>query len=144
MIIKAGVPGNKVVVGLTSYGRSFQMTEVGCWGPDCKFTGDRVTSNATPGRYTDTGGYIADAEINEIISGGANGKRENSRVTKQFLDTSSNSDVLVYDDDQWVAYMSESTKAVRTRLYASLGFGGTTDWATDLQKFNDVPKPAKN
>lgn len=144
MITKAGVPGNKIVVGITSYGRSFQMAEVGCWGPMCKFTGDRVTSYATPGRCTDTGGYIADAEINEIIRGGASGKRQNSRVTKQFLDTSSNSDILVYDNDQWVSYMSESTKAVRTRLYASLGMAGTTDWASDLQEFHDPPKPAKD
>ncbi|KAF9692141.1 hypothetical protein EKO04_010185 [Ascochyta lentis] len=144
MITKAGVPGNKIVVGVTSYGRSFQMAEAGCWGPTCKFTGDRVTSYATPGRCTDTGGYIADAEINEIIRGGASGKRQNSRVTTQVLDTSSNSDVLVYDNDQWVGYMSESTKAVRTRLYASLGMGGTTDWASDLQEFRDPPKPAKD
>jgi GH18 family chitinase len=144
MITKAGVPGNKIVVGVTSYGRSFQMAEEGCWGPNCKFTGDRLTSYATPGRCTDTGGYIADAEINEIIRGSASGKRQNSRVTKQFLDTSSNSDILVYDNNQWVGYMSESTKAVRTKLYASLGMAGTTDWASDLQEFNDPPKPAKD
>ena len=144
MITKAGVPGNKIVVGITSYGRSFQMAEEGCWGPNCKFTGDRLTSYATPGRCTDTGGYIADAEINEIIRGSANGKRQNSRVTKQFLDTSSNSDILVYDNNQWVGYMSESTKAVRMKLYASLGMAGTTDWASDLQGFNDPPKPAKS
>lgn len=145
MITKAGVPGSKIVVGITSYGRSFQMAEAGCWGPNCKFTGDRVTSYATAGRCTDTRGYIADAEINEIIRGvGANGKRQNNRVTAKFLDTSSNSDILVYDNNQWVGYMSESTKAVRTRLYASLGMAGTTDWASDLQEFHDPPKPARD
>jgi GH18 family chitinase len=144
MITKAGVPGNKIVVGIASYGRSFQMAEAGCWGPTCKFTGDRLTSYAMPGRCTDTGGYIADAEISEIIRGSTSGKRQNSRVTKQFLDTSSNSDILVYDNNQWVGYMSESTKAVRMKLYASLGMAGTTDWASDLQKFHDPPKPAKD
>lgn len=141
MVTKAGVPGNKIVVGVTSYGRSFQMAEPGCWGPTCKFTGDRETSFATPGRCTDTGGYIADAEIKEIINGGV--KRQ-GRVVTHFLETSSNSDILVYDNDQWVGYMSESTKAVRSRLYASLGMAGTTDWASDLQEFNPVPKPAKD
>ncbi|KAF9873540.1 hypothetical protein CkaCkLH20_08999 [Colletotrichum karsti] len=145
MITKAGVPGNKIVVGVSSYGRSFKMAEAGCWGPSCRFTGDRGRSDATPGRCTGTAGYIADAEIMEIIRGGGSGpKRQSGRVVTSFLDTSSNSDILVYDNNQWVGYMSENTKAVRSRLYASLGMAGTTDWASDLQTFNDPPKPAKD
>ncbi|CAG8893424.1 unnamed protein product [Penicillium egyptiacum] len=56
MITKAGVPGNKVVVGVTSYGRSFKMAEPGCWGPNCLYTGDRLNSNAKKGRCTATAG----------------------------------------------------------------------------------------
>jgi hypothetical protein len=36
------------------------------------------------------------------------------------------------DIRQWVAYMDDDNKAVRTALWKSLGFGGTTDWAVDL------------
>ncbi|SPO01630.1 related to RF2 protein [Cephalotrichum gorgonifer] len=144
MITKAGVPGHKIVVGVTSYGRSFAMEQAGCWGPTCKFTGSRLDSHATPGRCTGTGGYLADAEINEIISGGSGAKRQSNRVVTHFLDTSSNSDILVYDDNQWVGYMSEKTKQIRSTLYASLGMGGTTDWASDLQEFHSPPKPAKD
>jgi hypothetical protein len=35
MITKAGVPGKKVIVSVTSYGRSFKMAKAGCWGPSC-------------------------------------------------------------------------------------------------------------
>jgi hypothetical protein len=143
MITKAGVPGNKIVVGVTSYGRSFAMEQPGCWGPTCKFTGSRLESHATPGRCTGTAGYIADAEINEIINGGSGSKRQ-SRVVTHFLDTASNSDILVYDNNQWVGYMSEKTKGIRAALYAGLGMAGTTDWASDLQKFHDPPVPAKD
>ncbi|KAL2152192.1 hypothetical protein VTH82DRAFT_5376 [Thermothelomyces myriococcoides] len=148
MITKAGVPGEKIVVGVASYGRSFEMEQPGCWGPECKFTGSRFEPRAKPGRCTDnTAGYIADAEIKEMIdgeSGGSTAKRQ-SRVVAHFLDTSSNSDILlVSDDNQWAAYMSEDTKRVRTNLYANWGMAGTTDWASDLQEFHDPPKPAKD
>lgn len=65
MITKAGVNSNKVVVGLSNYGRSFQMTAAGCTGPMCTYTGKE--SGATPRRCTNTPGLLADAEIYEII-----------------------------------------------------------------------------
>ncbi|KAK2760455.1 glycosylhydrolase family 18-6 [Colletotrichum kahawae] len=135
MITKAGVPGSKVIVGVTSYGRSFKMAQSGCWGTNCKFTGDRIHSKAAKGVCTDTAGYLADAEIAEIIA-------KKTRVVTQFVDTGSNSDILVYDNNEWVGYMSAATKKSRAALYAAWGMGGTTDWATDLQKYHTVPKPA--
>jgi GH18 family chitinase len=56
MVTKAGVKSNKVVVGIASYGRSFQMEKSGCAGPDCKFTGSSSQSDAEPGKCTKTGG----------------------------------------------------------------------------------------
>ena len=144
MITKAGVPGKKVIVGVTSYGRSYSMAETGCWGPDCLYTGDRLNSDAPPGRCTGTAGYIADAEIAEIMGTSDGSKRAASRVVKSFVDSSSNSDILVYDDLQWVSYMSGATKKTRTALYKSWGMGGTSDWASDLQEYHDVPAPAKS
>lgn len=142
MITKAGVPGRKVIVGVTSYGRSFEMAQPGCWGPSCTYTGTNTNSYAKPGVCTGTAGYIADAEIAEIMAG--TGSKRSGRVTASFVDASSNSDILVYDDTQWVGYMSAATKKSRAALYTAWGMGGTTDWASDLQKYNDVPSPAKD
>ncbi|KAH7116609.1 putative glycosyl hydrolase, family 18 [Dactylonectria estremocensis] len=127
MITKAGVPSNKVVVGVSSYGRSFKMAQAGCTGPTCKFTGSPRVSNAAKGRCTNTAGYISDAEIQDIIDYG--------KVTKQWTDAGSN--ILVYNNTEWVAYMDEDTKASRAKLYASYNFAGTSDWAVDLQEFVD-------
>ncbi|ESU08424.1 hypothetical protein FGSG_04648 [Fusarium graminearum PH-1] len=66
MITKAGVPAEKVIVGIASYGRSFRMADNSCTGPDCLFTGSFEESEAEPGQCTGTGGYILNAEINEI------------------------------------------------------------------------------
>jgi chitinase len=123
MITKAGVPSNKIAVGVTSYGRSFQMTEAGCYTEMCTYTGPG--SGATPGPCTQTAGYLANGEINQIIA-------ENSTGLIQYLDDSY-SNIVVYDETQWISYMDDSNKDVRSQLYQALAFGGTADWAIDLQ-----------
>lgn len=125
MITKAGVPSNKVVVGVSSYGRSFKMAQAGCTGPVCQFTGTPWVSNAAEGRCTETRGYICDAEINDILLFG--------KVNKNWTNAGSN--IMVYNDTEWVAYMNENTKSHRAALYASYNFAGISDWAVDLQEF---------
>jgi chitinase len=127
MITKAGVPSNKIVVGVTSYGRSFQMTQSGCTGPMCSYTGP--DSGATPGRCTLTAGYLAQAEIDEIL--------QNDKTATTFYDSDSESDIMVYNDTQWVAYMSNNTRAARTATYLGWNFLGTVDWAIDLAAFSE-------
>ena len=137
MITKAGVPSNKVVVGVTSYGRSFKMAQSGCYGPDCLFTGPRYGSEAKKGRCTDTAGYISGAEIKEIAAQG-------ERVVTHYYDAQSDSNILVYDDTQWVGYMDDNAKSHRELLYSRLNMGGTTSWATDLEAFHPVPRPSES
>lgn len=125
MLTKAGVPSNKILVGVSSYGRSFQMADPSCTGPMCLYTGDRLHSNARKGRCTDTAGYISNAEISEI-----NGKT--------WTDDSSKALVMV-DGDLWVSYMDDSLKNKRTQLYKGYNMGGTIDWAVDLGEFHNPP-----
>lgn len=149
MITKAGVDPNKVIVGVSSYGRSFHMAQKGCDGPNCLFTGDRLHSEAAKGGCTGVAGkfslaafplptlgcsvsnlfvfvgYISNAEIEEIIAKGGNIKTWSENST----------DYLVYKDLEWVSYMSSITKSGRQILYHAYGFGGTTDWAIDLQSY---------
>lgn len=129
---KAGVPSNKIIVGVTSYGRSFAMSDADCHGPECTFLGTPGSSPATPGQCTQTAGYIANAEINAIL-------QDSSRVNQHYVDPTSNSNILVYDNTQWVAYMDDDTKSSRSQVYQSWAMGGVTDWAVDLQQYNDPP-----
>lgn len=140
MITKAGVPANQIVVGVTSYGRSFQMTTAGCYTEMCTYTGP--SSGAYAGLCTQTAGYISNAEIAAIIAGNAtvtDGTGNSVGITGTpytYVDQNSNSNILVYDETQWVGYMDDTIKASRASLYRSYNFLGTADWAVDLQSFN--------
>lgn len=102
------------------------MTQKGCTDPTCHFQGPKST--ALPGFCTNTAGMLSNAEINLIVAAQENG-------TSYWYDTDSNSNILVYQDDQWVSYMDDTTKASRAAYYRGLGFLGTVDWAVDLQEF---------
>ncbi|KAM3457581.1 hypothetical protein MY3296_001013 [Beauveria thailandica] len=128
MITKAGVPSKKIYVGEASYGRSFKMTNPGCDGPDCTFEGDRMHSKAAPGICTNTSGYISHAEISRII--------ENDSSSKTWHDGASNSDIMVYQDTEWVAYMTPTTKGTRRDFWQGKNFAGTIDWAVDLMSYH--------
>lgn len=129
------MPSSQVVTGVTSYGRSFAMAEPGCYTEQCRFTGTVAHSNAKKGPCTDTAGYISNAEIKQILD-------DPSRVNQHYIDAQSNSNILVYDDTQWVGYMSSDIRASRTAIYQNLNMGGTTNWATDLESFIDPPSRA--
>lgn len=130
MITKAGVRTNQIYVGESSYGRSFKLAQPGCVDPMCTYLGTRLVSPAAKGRCTETGGYISNAEINEIIISGEG----NSRA---WHDGASNSDMLLYNGDEWVAYMTPTTKQTRRQHWEDYNFAGTIDWAVDLQSFRD-------
>ncbi|KAE8306364.1 hypothetical protein BDV41DRAFT_585895 [Aspergillus transmontanensis] len=134
MVTKAGVPSSKIIVGVSSYGRSFKMTEPGCSDPMCKYVGPE--SAAKPGKCTTTAGYISDAEINRIL--------EENPTTKKTYDVSSDSSILVYDSTEWVAYMDTEIKRTRTEHYRQLNMGGISDWAVDLQSFANSPRGGNN
>lgn len=123
MKTKAGVPSNMIVVGVSSYGRSFQMNTPGCWTEQCTYTGP--DSGAYPGRCTNTSGYISDYEIGLIL-------KQNPSVQKQW-DAGSYSNIVVFNNTQWVAYMDADNKDTRKALFPGFAFLGSADWAVDLQ-----------
>lgn len=128
MVMKAGVPGNKIFVGEASYGRSFHMAKDGCWDAMCDFTGTLLQSDAAPGMCTKTPGYLGYAEVLEIIARGDG--------AKVFHDGSSNTDVMLYKGD-YIGYLTPLSKDTRRNDWKALNFAGSVDWAVDLQSFSN-------
>ncbi|EZF93825.1 hypothetical protein H113_05483 [Trichophyton rubrum MR1459] len=139
MITKAGVVPEKVFVGVSSYGRSFRMSDPSCTGPQCTFTGAYGHSEAEPGQCTGTGGYIANAELQKILE--YTDKGEKGFEAKKWYDAETDSDIMTcmlkygtrgQGMTDWVAYMDDNTKAKRISWIQGLNMGGISDWALDL------------
>jgi hypothetical protein len=100
----------------------------------CTFTGPN--SGATPGICTQAAGYVANAEIEEVKE-----LNDTDTDTYYYYDSGTDTDNMFYGSN-WVSYMSEATKNVRILKYQRLNFGGTVDWAIDLQDYgNGVDDP---
>ncbi|EFA79685.1 hypothetical protein PPL_07376 [Heterostelium album PN500] len=125
LLTKAGVPSNKIIMGLGSYGRSFQQVDPSCSGPTCQFTGPE--SGATGGKCTQQPGYLALAEINDIVV-------RNTNVRDHFYDEQSDSQILLFNTHDWVAYATPSITANRINIAKSMNLGGTVEWAIDLNR----------
>ncbi len=110
------------------------MANAGCYNQQCFFLGTNKQSFALAGPCTSTAGYISNAEIKAILN-------DASRVNQNYLDQQSHSNILVYDNVQWVGWMSPEVKSTRILLYKQLSMGGVTNWAADLEDYHDPPPP---
>ena len=81
---------------------------------------------------TDTAGYCAlRTPIQDIIDLRLGNVRKVSAAGMG----GANSDIIFYDDVEWVAYINSETKAYRQKVYDTFHFAGTSDWSLDLQQF---------
>lgn len=123
-VTKAGVKASKIVVGLASYSRSIELAKPGCSTPDCQFTQND----------TRLAGCLGAGSAGILVLGGIEEILTNSHGnTMSWYDQASDSKILIYNGNQWVAYMDAGIKARRTARYRDLNFGGVVDWSIDQQ-----------
>lgn len=75
------------------------MASTGCYGPGCFYTGSKIHSDAKKCKCTCLAGHVADIEREDIL-------KDKSRVVKHSVNSTSHSDILIYDKTEWVSYMS--------------------------------------
>jgi hypothetical protein len=94
----------------------------------CTYVGKE--SGAKNGHCTRTAGYLGTQEIRDII--------QNNKNVKQFK-ADEGSNILVYDDTEWVAWMDDDNKKSCTETLKGLNFGGISDWAISFDGKGLIP-----
>jgi chitinase len=106
-------------LGLGFYGRSFQLSDPGCWKPGCLFKG-----GASPGPCSDNSGTLTYREITEIID---------SKGLKPYQDKENAVKYITLNQDQWVSYDDEETVKAKIEFANKLGLGGLLIWAVSTR-----------
>lgn len=76
-------------------------------------------------------GYISNYEIFQYLNQVDNPEFYGNISVTQYEDQG---DVLIIDGDNWISWLSPHSYELRKQWTDSLGFGGTSDWAIDLNQ----------
>ena len=116
----SGVPSDKLVLGVGSYGRTYTLSSVSCNSPGCPFTdGGAATS------CTDSLGYIGYFEIKDMI--------ENGQYDKNEYDEGAGSMYLSYGS-LWISYDDAYTFSIKRDYAESECMKGVMEWAMDMSQ----------
>lgn len=108
---------DKINLGLGFYGRSFQLTDPGCYQPGCLFKG-----GANPGPCTANSGTLSYREIMDVIA-------ENTLTP--YYDKEDQVKYITWDSDQWVSYDDQDTFQAKIKFANDQGLGGLLIWSLD-------------
>ncbi|KAI0865410.1 hypothetical protein F4860DRAFT_307737 [Xylaria cubensis] len=108
---------SKINLGIGFYGRSFQLTDPGCWKPGCPFKG-----GAEAGKCSGQSGILSYDEITQII-------KQND--IDPYWDKDNAVKYLTWGKDQWVSYDDRDTFQQKIEYANGQGLGGLLIWAID-------------
>jgi len=111
-----GIPPEKLVLGLATYGHSYTLKSTANNGP-----GAAISGAGKPSACTGEAGFISYFEIKQMI---ANGAAEVYHAPSK--------SVYCYLGDQWVGYDNAQSIREKTAYIKSQGLGGGMFWALDL------------
>jgi len=118
--LNAGVPSEKIILGLGSYGRSFTLSTLdnGLSAP--------TSGGGTAATCTREAGFMAYYEIQDQIAAGATLFRIPNTM-----------EPYITWGNQWVGYDDPTSLAVKTDYIKDNALGGGMFWAIDLDDFNN-------
>jgi hypothetical protein len=123
MFYKNGITGDKIVLGLAAYARTFTLADTSCTGIGCKFSGAGAA-----GECTAAPGVLSNSEVERLI-----GSDPDISLQK---DDASGTMVLV-KGDQWITFDRPETRLVKTMYADQMCFRGTMYWSIDMLETSD-------
>merc|ERR1712121_399059 len=111
--------GNKLVMGLGTYGRGFTLADKSQTG-----MGAPAKGACAAGRYTREKGFISYYEICQHIKNGWTAKYHDEHKV-----------MYAYGGDQWIAYDNVATIQIKAQYIKDKGLAGGMIWALDLDDF---------
>lgn len=120
MWVKLGAPKEKMVIGMPTYGRSFQLTDKRNHSVNVATKG-----GGTAGVYTREAGFLAYYEICEMLRGGR---------ARYIWDDEMKVPYLV-EDDQWVGFDDERSIRNKMQWIKDEGYAGAMVWTVDMDDF---------
>ncbi|XP_060080738.1 probable endochitinase [Ylistrum balloti] len=120
--ISLGAPRDKLVMGISLYGRSFTT-----WWPSDqpKKLGTGCKSGGTPGQYTNETGILAYYEVCDNIKNQGWTKERHSEHKVPYA----------YSSDQFVGYDDEESVRIKSEYIKAQGLAGAMVWCLDLDDF---------
>ncbi|XP_063384902.1 chitinase-3-like protein 1 [Cydia fagiglandana] len=122
--IENGASPSKLLFGLASYGKTFNLTDLDNTGTGAPFDGP-----GEGGPYTEEPGVLAYYEICE--------DQKNNPSAWNITEVEGNY-VYANKDHLWVGYDNANTIYAKARYAKQMGLAGIMYWAVDLDDFNGV------
>jgi chitinase len=115
-----GVPAEKIVLGMPTYGRAFKEAESSAVGSMSK-------GNAAPGRCTDAAGMLSYFEVKELLDAG--------KLKPSWDDAAQVPYAYDSSSKLWVSYDDPKSFEKKLDFIDQKGLGGAMFWALDMDDF---------
>lgn len=119
--VKQGAPKEKLLIGMPTYGRSFELVN------DTQFDiGSPASGGGKPGKFTNEAGFLSYYEICAFLAG---------KNTTLVWD-SEQQVPFAYRNNQWVGFDDERSLKTKMEWLKEQGFGGIMVWSIDMDDFS--------
>ncbi|XP_025832277.1 probable chitinase 10 [Agrilus planipennis] len=118
--VKQGAPREKLMIGMPTYGRSFELVNISQFD-----IGAPASGGGKPGKYTNEAGFLSYYEICDFL-----------HIENTTLVWDNEQQVpFAYRDNQWVGFDDERSLKTKMAWLKEEGFGGIMIWSIDMDDF---------
>ncbi|CAH0564615.1 unnamed protein product [Brassicogethes aeneus] len=118
--VKQGAPKEKLMIGMPTYGRSFELVNTTQFD-----IGAPASGGGIPGRYTNESGFMSFYEICDFLH------EDNTTLVWD----NEQQVPFAYRENQWVGFDDERSLKTKIAWLKEEGFGGIMIWSIDMDDF---------